>query len=138
GHAHLEHACIADHHQPRHLSEIAVGQDPCGLLRPDPGAIPGNETDDGEFFVTCAHVQLALVCGSDTAEAQALESNSPSHLATTMAATALPMVLVMARASDMKRSMPSSNARPSAGRPAAMTVAASAPNAPPVTPAAPL
>jgi hypothetical protein len=60
-HAHLEHARVPDHHQPRHLGEIAVGQDPCGLLRPDPGAIAGNEADDGEFFVTCAHVQLALV-----------------------------------------------------------------------------
>src|SRR5258707_10738796 len=70
--------------------------------------------------------------------AHALGSNSPSHLATTMAATALPMVLVMALGSDMKRSMPSRSARPSAGRPPAVTHPAHAPEAPPVPPAAPL
>ncbi len=52
--------------------------------------------------------------------------------------TALPMVLVMARASDMKRSIPSSSTIPATGiLPSEASVAASVMNPDPVTPADP-
>lgn len=52
--------------------------------------------------------------------------------------TALPMVLVMARASDMNRSMPSSSTIPATGiLPSEASVAASVMNPDPVTPADP-
>ena len=60
-------------------------------------------------------------------------------LATTNVATALPMKLVSARASDMNRSMPRMSASPATGTcPTADSVAASTMNPLPVTPAAPL
>ncbi|MCY1299092.1 hypothetical protein D9M70_486070 [compost metagenome] len=53
--------------------------------------------------------------------------------------TALPMVLVMARASDMKRSTPSSSTMPATGiLPIEASVAASVIKPEPVTPAEPL
>jgi hypothetical protein len=61
-----------------------------------------------------------------------------SHLARTIVATALPMRLVIARASDMKRSMPTMSAMPTAGMvPKACSPAASVTRPAPVTPAAP-
>ena len=61
-------------------------------------------------------------------------SNSPSHMATTTMATALPQRLVTERASDMKRSTPSSNAMPATGMcPTVASVAARVMNPPPVT-----
>ena len=56
----------------------------------------------------------------------------------TMVATALPARLVSARASDMKRSTPISNASPATGSECvAAKVAANVTNPPPVTAAAP-
>ena len=65
-------------------------------------------------------------------------SRSPVHLATTTVATPLPIRLVSARASDMKRSMPRISASPATGTwPTAESVAASTMKPLPVTPAAP-
>ena len=66
-------------------------------------------------------------------------SQAFSQIDTTTQATALLMVLVSARASDMKRSMPMSTARPETGMPVSMVdnVATSVMNPAPVTPAAP-
>ena len=65
-------------------------------------------------------------------------SSAPSHRAITIVATALPIRLVIARASDMKRSTPSSSARPASGMLGnADSVAASVMNPLPVTAAAP-
>src|SRR5260221_6456919 len=65
-------------------------------------------------------------------------SSSPVHLATTSVATPLPITLVSALASDMKRSMPSISVRPATGSvPTLDRVAASTMNPLPVTPAAP-
>src|SRR5882724_11471092 len=59
--------------------------------------------------------------------------NSPSHLLTQIAATPLPMTLVMALASLINRSTPSSSASPSIGSTCvALSVAASVTNPPPV------
>src|SRR5690242_18433773 len=66
-------------------------------------------------------------------------SSAPSHFATTIVATALPIRLVIARASDMKRSTPSSSVSPATGIVGnAASVAASVTNPLPVTAAAPL
>ena len=66
-------------------------------------------------------------------------SRSPVHLPTTTVATPLPIRLVSARASDMKRSMPRISASPATGTPpTADSVAASTMKPLPVTPAAPL
>ena len=60
------------------------------------------------------------------------------HLATTTVATPLPIRLVSARASDMKRSMPRISASPATGHvPTEPSVAASTMKPLPVTPAAP-
>ena len=66
-------------------------------------------------------------------------SSALTHLATTSVATLLPIKLVSARASDIKRSMPRINARPATGTvPTAESVAAKTMKPLPVTPAAPL
>jgi hypothetical protein len=66
-------------------------------------------------------------------------STSPVHLPTTTVATPLPIRLVSARASLMKRSMPRISASPATGTwPTADSVAASTMKPLPVTPAAPL
>ena len=73
------------------------------------------------------------------AAACASTSRSPVHLPTTTVATPLPIRLVSARASDMKRSMPRISASPATGTaPTADSVAASTMKPLPVTPAAPL
>ena len=65
-------------------------------------------------------------------------SSAPSQRATTIVATPLPIRLVMARASDMKRSTPMSSVRPATGSVVvAASVAASVMKPPPVTAAAP-
>ena len=65
--------------------------------------------------------------------------SAPSHLATTTAASPFPIRFVIARASDMKRSIPMSSASPAMGKAGnAASVAASVTNPLPVTPAAPL
>ena len=64
-------------------------------------------------------------------------SSAPTHLAIAMVPTPLPMVLVIARASDMKRSTPNSNTMPATGMvPRDDSVAARMMK--PVTPAEPL
>src|SRR5882762_3701465 len=66
-------------------------------------------------------------------------SSDPSHLAIATVATPLPMRLVSARASDMKRSTPKSNAKPATGNDSIDDrVAANVMNPPPVTAADPL
>ena len=66
-------------------------------------------------------------------------SSSPSQRDTTIVATPLPMKFVIARASDMKRSMPRISARPATGTDGTTaSVAASVMNPAPVTPDAPL
>ena len=66
-------------------------------------------------------------------------SRSPVQRATTTVATPLPIRLVSARASDMKRSMPRISANPATGTPpTAERVAASTMKPLPVMPAAPL
>jgi hypothetical protein len=67
-----------------------------------------------------------------------LTSRAFSHRATTRVATVLPIRLVMARASDMNRSMPRSSASPATGMvPVLDSVAANVMKPPPVTAAAP-
>ena len=65
-------------------------------------------------------------------------SIAPSHRATTSVATALPIRLVIARASDMKRSTPTSSVSPATGIVGnTASVAASVTKPLPVTAAAP-
>ena len=71
-------------------------------------------------------------------EAGPVEVERASQRAMTTVATALPIRLVMARASDMNRSTPTSSASPATGIAGiAVSVAASVMNPPPVTAAAP-
>ncbi len=67
-----------------------------------------------------------------------MSSHAPSHFETTTQATALLIVLVRARASDMNRSTPTISATPATGRSGiTVSVATSATKPLPVTPAAP-
>ena len=69
-------------------------------------------------------------------EGSTVSSHAPSHFETTMQATALLIVLVRARASDMKRSTPTISATPATGRSGiTVSVATSATNPLPVSPA---
>ena len=111
------------------------------------GAVRRPAPSDPASAMACApHADLTASssssCSSGTPWARIRRtrgmSSAPSHRAITIVATALPMRLVIARASDMKRSTPSSSARPASGMLGnADSVAASVMNPLPVTAAAP-
>src|SRR5258708_24205822 len=89
----------------------------------------------------CGPLCVAAVCARGRPLSSRLivtVSSSPVHLATTSVATPLPITLVSALASDMKRSMPSISVRPATGNvPTLDKVAANTMKPLPVTPAAP-
>ena len=55
GHAHLQHAGVANHDQAGNRCEVAVGENAGSLFRPDASAITGNQGDGRQHGVVHVH-----------------------------------------------------------------------------------